>query len=242
MGLERIKEIMKAKGITQDELAEKSGVPKSTLSKITAGINTNPTLETVKAIVSALGCTLNDLDDTVLARVDLRERKLLMKYHELSPNGKDIIDTTVDKLLEYEREQSQKFIQQYNEEYSKELIHYRQIPLSIYTVSAGTGAFLDSEHYEIIEIPDTPETKPANFAIKTKGDSMEPVYYDNDIILVKQQPCIEIGEIGVFNLKGEGYIKKLGNGELISLNPKYPPIKISESDNLRVSGKVIGKL
>lgn len=59
----RINDIRKEKGISLDELCERSGVPKGTLSKITAGITDNPTLETVKAIARALGCTLDDFDD-----------------------------------------------------------------------------------------------------------------------------------------------------------------------------------
>jgi len=61
MGLERINEIRKELGITIEELSEKSGVPISTLKKISAGITTNPSLDTVKAIARALNCTLDDL-------------------------------------------------------------------------------------------------------------------------------------------------------------------------------------
>lgn len=59
----RINEIRREKNISIDELSDLSGVPKGTLSKITAGITTNPTLETVKAIARALGCRLDDFDD-----------------------------------------------------------------------------------------------------------------------------------------------------------------------------------
>ena len=62
MGLERINTIRKDKGITIEELSEKSGVPVSTLKKICAGITTNPNIGTVKAIVKALECKLDDLD------------------------------------------------------------------------------------------------------------------------------------------------------------------------------------
>lgn len=43
-----------------DELVKRSGIPKGTLSKITAGINTNPTLSTIQALCSALNCSLDD--------------------------------------------------------------------------------------------------------------------------------------------------------------------------------------
>ena len=53
------------------------------------------------------------------------------------------------------------------------------------------------------------------------------------------------GEIGIFALNGEAYIKKLQNDTdgifLISLNEKYAPIKVSENDRLDIFGKVLGK-
>lgn len=62
----RINEIRKSKNLSVDELCERSGIPKGTLSKITAGITTSPTLDTVRAIANALNCTLDDLDDKPL--------------------------------------------------------------------------------------------------------------------------------------------------------------------------------
>lgn len=63
MGLERINEIRKERKITLDELAELSGVPKSTLSKITSGQTQNPNLDTVKAIAKALNVPVDYFDD-----------------------------------------------------------------------------------------------------------------------------------------------------------------------------------
>ena len=62
----RINEIRKSKNLSVDELCERSGIPKGTLSTITAGITTSPTLDTVRAIANALNCTLDDLDDKPL--------------------------------------------------------------------------------------------------------------------------------------------------------------------------------
>ena len=42
MGLEKITELRKAKGMTIEDLAIKSGIPISTIKKISAGITTNP--------------------------------------------------------------------------------------------------------------------------------------------------------------------------------------------------------
>lgn len=55
MGLERLNEIKKSKGLTNEQLAEMSGVPKTTIDKITAGTNTNPKLGTLQSLCRALG-------------------------------------------------------------------------------------------------------------------------------------------------------------------------------------------
>lgn len=53
----------KQAGLTIDELAEISGVPKGTLNKIIGGVTKAPTLDNMKAIARALGKTLADFDD-----------------------------------------------------------------------------------------------------------------------------------------------------------------------------------
>ena len=63
MGLNKIAEMRKTRGWTIDELSDRSGVPVSTIKKISAGITKRPNIETVKAIVHAMGFTLDDLDD-----------------------------------------------------------------------------------------------------------------------------------------------------------------------------------
>lgn len=79
----------------------------------------------------------------------------------------------------------------------------------MYKVSAGCGFELDEgDNWETIEISDTPEARRADYALTISGSSMEPVYYDGDIVLVKEQETVEMGQIGIFILDGSGYIKK----------------------------------
>lgn len=116
---------------------------------------------------------------------------------------------------------------------------------SMYKVSAGTGERLsDSDDWDEIEIPDTPEARRADFCLTIYGNSMEPVYYDGDIVLVKQQNAVERGQIGIFVIEGCGYIKKFGGDRLISLNDQYDDIMFSDydPDDIRCSGLVIGRV
>ena len=69
---------------------------------------------------------------------------------------------------------------------------------------------------------------------------MEPLYYDGDILLV--EPCkeISIGEIGIFIVNGESFVKKLGKNILISVNEEYSDIPITEETHCL--GLVVDKI
>lgn len=116
----------------------------------------------------------------------------------------------------------------------KRLLRLYDIP-----VSAGPGNYLCDSSYEMIEVDNTvPDL--ADYAVRVSGDSMMPRFVDQQIIFIHEQPALNEGEIGIFCLNSDTYIKKLGNACLISLNPKYDPIPIREHDDFRVLGKVVG--
>ena len=71
---------------------------------------------------------------------------------------------------------------------------------------------------------------------------MEPTYYDGQTVLIKKQNQIQIGEIGLFVIDGEAYIKQLGKNKLISHNKNYDDIHFNENMNILCVGKVLGAL
>lgn len=165
------------------------------------------------------------------------EQELLDIYNSLSPKSQGRLRERAEVLAELETP-----VVKEPEQVEEPTI---QIKHSYYRVSAGTGFNLpEGDDWEMIDIPDTPEARRADFAITIKGNSMEPVYFDGDIVLVKQQPAVELGEIGIFNIENNGYIKKFGGDRLISLNDAYDDIILSEYDEDRnhCLGKVIGRV
>ena len=109
------------------------------------------------------------------------------------------------------------------------------------TVSAGTGSFLDGEDYEMYASPDIPEE--ATFGVHVNGDSMEPRYHNEDLVWIEQTEQLDDGEIGIFYLDGNAYIKKFQNNKkgtyLISLNKKYDPIPVTENSSFKIFGRVL---
>ena len=112
-------------------------------------------------------------------------------------------------------------------------------------VSAGTGNFLVDGPKETIQLTKDVIPEAASYGVKISGDSMEPEFEDGQIAWVLKQDFVENGEIGIFSLNGEAYIKKLQDDKngvfLISLNVKYPPIPVGENDRFDILGKVVGK-
>ena len=95
-----ISEKRKQVGLTIDELAAKSGVPKGTLNKIINGYTRDPQIETVKSIARALDCTLEDFDDAPRVRtLSQDEYRLIQQYRLLDSVGQEIVQFIIEKEL-----------------------------------------------------------------------------------------------------------------------------------------------
>ena len=91
----------KQAGLTIDELAERSGVPKGTLNKIINGYTRDPQIETVKSIARALDCTLEDFDDSPRVRtLSTDEYDLIQQYRLLDSAGQEVVRYLLTKELE----------------------------------------------------------------------------------------------------------------------------------------------
>lgn len=191
-----------------------------------------------------------------------KRNNLIEIFNELSSHGKDeaphllnafssLNSTGQSEAVKRIRELSKiegyrKDDPEYDPEYQKASAPESKIIVLPYFragVSAGSGIFiLGNEAEDEIELPDLPEYEAADFAIDINGDSMEPDFSHDDIALVQQDAELSPGDIGVFVINGDAFIKELGENELISRNKDYKNIPIHEGDNVVCMGKVIGKV
>lgn len=259
---ERIKSIRESKGIAQIDLANATKISKQNIYKYENNIITNIPSDKIELIANYLEVSpsaimgwekvnitqyVDNISNAIFKKIHKQvkqskskkiyvlsdyEYKHIQKYRDLDSHGKKIVDVVLDE--EYNRILSYEDEQENGNEY---FIAYYDLP-----ASAGTGAFLHTDTTQKLKVPETPTTSRADFAIRVSGDSMEPKYYDGDILLVENTPDVEIGQIGIFVLNGTGYVKKKGKNGLISLNPKYDPIEPEAFDDCRCIGRVIGKL
>lgn len=67
-----------------------------------------------------------------------------------------------------------------------------------------------------------------DFCVFAKGDSMEPLIHDGDIIFVKSQPNVDNGQLAVIEIDDEACVKRIFQDNdkftLVSINSKYPPM------------------
>ena len=111
-------------------------------------------------------------------------------------------------------------------------------------VAAGHGTFQeDNLHMEVkLRAEDVPESY--DTIAKVAGDSMEPLIEDNDLLFIKVTSQVDINSIGIFQINGKNFVKKLkrdydGSWYLQSLNSGYEEIHLSENDDIRTIGEVV---
>lgn len=256
--IDRIKKIKNEKKITNDKLSEITGIPLSTLSKIMAGISDSPKLSNIVSIADALGCSLDYIvsgtpENHNNCTLSADELSLIDLYRKLDAHSKELVTMVANKesqrafaastaTTSVRRERATKTAKILPTVNSVSGLAKRSILLYDLSVSAGTGVYLDDAETEEIMIPENEKTRIADFALRINGNSMEPKYHDGDIVLVEDTDSVEVGELGIFVLDGNGYFKKFGGDRLISLNEDYGDILLDGYTEIVCCGRVVGKL
>lgn len=83
------------------------------------------------------------------------------------------------------------------------------------------------------------------FALKVKGDSMAPVFVEDDIVIIKKQNDCENNEYAVVIINGdEGTLKKIkktDNGIILQpLNPAYGPVMYTKEEMETIPIIIVG--
>ena len=270
--ISRIKQIKSDKKITNEKLSDLTGIPLGTLSKIMAGISDSPKLSNMVLIAEALGCTLDYIvsgtpENTNNYMLSDDEIAFIENYRQLDTHAKELLSLVASKELDRvgmvsessartsvrkpaaKAEPATKSAKILSSVLTpaastKSSSDFARRPVLLYDlpVSAGPGVYLDDELAEEISIPDNEKTASTDFALRISGNSMEPKYRDGDILLVEDTDNVEVGELGVFILDGNGYFKKFGGDRLISLNPEYGDILLRNYAEAVCCGRVVGKL
>ena len=116
------------------------------------------------------------------------------------------------------------------------------LPVYADRVSAGRGINIEDSGTEMMPFIDTGiyRLRDECYVLCIKGDSMEPHFADGDYIVVDPNQIPEQGDIGIFIIEDEGFVKQLGEKSLHSLNSKYDDIPLTP--DVRQAGKVLGTI
>ena len=228
---EQIKKYRNIKGMTQQDIADALGESSGrVIYNWEKGIG-RPDCDKLAKLCDLLGVSADELIGckSMAQRPTATEWNTLQKYRALDEHGKEVVDYMIDS--EYKRVTA-----------LTKKPKPRMLKIDWYTLpaSAGTGNILDSDLAEELYVPESAEAEQADFVISVGGDSMEPTYYDGDKVFVEKCVSIDIGEVGIFVVNSDVYIKELGSKCLISHNEKYKTIRIGENDSVYCCGRVIG--
>ena len=222
-----LKSLCDFKGVSVSSVLTRCGLSKSYGTNWKRG--SVPSLDAVIAIAEELNVSLDYIAFGKDSTIPTEYQSLITSYQELSKDNQQLLQDIISSMID---------IQNANKKRSE--IEYTTINLMINKASAGTGYDLEGNEFEPIQIVKTPEAEIADYALKVEGESMSPDFHTGDIVLVKEQPEIEIGQVGIFIYNNEGFIKERGEDRLISHNPKFDDIYPSENSEIICKGLVLG--
>ena len=236
---QQLRELIELKYGSVRQMALKIDMPASTINSILNRGILKSNVDNIFKICSAL---------------DIRPESLAegMDFHKQAENSSDIV-AIYEKLDEERQENVIDYAtvllnEQVSMKTSTVLEKYKDDDYIIdYVeglVAAGHGTFQeDNLHMEVkLRAEDVPESY--DTIAKVAGDSMEPLIEDNDLLFIKVTSQVDINSIGIFQINGKNFVKKLkrdydGSWYLQSLNSGYEEIHLSENDDIRTIGEVV---
>lgn len=216
----RLKQKRIEKGMTQAEIADIIRINRSSYNSWESG-RAKPNQKNLSALASILG-----VSDTYFES----EYDIMNHYLQLNPMNQQKADTYVEDLLQ-------------SQEQKKTIQLFAVEVLSDIALSAGAGeSFFDEQETEIVYSNE--EQYGYDIAAWIQGDSMNPVYEDGEIALIRANGFDYDGAVYALSWNDSVYIKRLyreKNGfRMVSLNHKYPDRFIPFEDEPRIVGLVVG--
>ena len=220
-----------AAGMDQAALAAQLGYTKTAVGNWELGL-TRPDIDNVPRLCKILGIPVTELlgmeQETALPTED---RRVLDAYHQLGKFDRNTVWQLMDRLL---------FVQDSKE---KARLRRKFQPLCRYeeAAAAGIGApMLDSAENATAYVLAANVPYGTNGIVHVNGRSMEPTFRDGSYVYVEMGAAVQPGQIGIFVVNGEAFIKEYQPDGLHSHNPRYKTIFTGEGVDVRCCGRVTG--
>lgn len=220
---EILKKIIEEKYQNVKAFSEKINIPYTTIRSILERGLLNAKVENVIRIADELNMRAEDM--LLLSEKENLNKDLYFYFEKLTKDSKlKVIDFAKSKLDEQNT-------------ISDNIVPFPTTLNLDAVVSAGTGEWQGEEIREEIEYDG--QIPPHDYVVRVNGDSMLPLFEDNQILFIRKTHEVRDGQIIVCMLNNETYVKKITNNRLVSLNKKYKDILINEYDDFKVIGVVV---
>ncbi|HCW7155395.1 XRE family transcriptional regulator, partial [Staphylococcus aureus] len=224
-----IRKFLNDSNMSQKKLAELINIKPSTLSDY-LNLRSNPSHGVIQRIADVFEVGKSDIDTTYKDDNDITSI-----YNKLTPPRQENVLNYANEQLEEQNSKGDNVV---------DINSYKQekTPVNVNgCVSAGVGERLHDETLftEMVKGP----IPTHDLALKVNGDSMEPMFKDGEIIFVEKTHNIKNGQIGIFIIEEEAYVKKVFVEDdrltLVSLNKDYDDLHFYRNKSVRLIGKVI---
>ncbi|HFI0175069.1 TPA: S24 family peptidase [Streptococcus suis] len=239
-----LQRLLAENNLKQSHLADRLEIPRSSFNEYVKG-TALPRPGNVQKIADYFGLKKSDIDPRFKStrpsvsipfpNFDPRQAILLSNYSKLNDTRKNKLLATSETLL---AEEQGKII-----DISEKRAEYdarKRISLSVPgKVSAGTGYWQEDDYDTMVDFyaDEIPDEKDYDTVAVVVGHSMEPKIKNGDFLFIKLKDQVDLNKIGIFQVDGENYVKKLKSDHLESLNKDYDNIQITEG--MRTIGEVV---
>lgn len=242
---DRLKFAMQNKNLNQSELSKLTGIGRNSISDYLKG-----KYEAKQDKIYILAKYLN-VNEAWLMGYDVSKERVSDEQRDVTKPTLTQINEVSSKLEEKRQKRVLAYAKHhYSVQQQGESIIYLQsykdskteeVTVNGY-VSAGTGETLVDDIEFTVNYP-AGVVPPHDFALQVNGDSMEPLFEHKEIIFVEENTSINSGQLGVFVVDGEAYVKKVfiyqDHIRLVSLNPKYEDMNFYGDSDVKFAGRVI---
>lgn len=226
-----IRKYRTAAGMDQATLAAKLGYTKTAIGNWELGL-TRPDIDNVPKLCKELKIPVTELlgmaAETALPAED---KALLEMYHQLSKFDKHTVRQIMDRLL----------FQLDTKEKARLRRAYMPLCQHEEAAAAGIGApMLDYAENETVYALQAKVPHGTDSIIHVNGRSMEPTFRDGSYVYIDSSATVQPGQIGIFVVNGEAFIKEYQPDGLHSHNSRYKTIYTGEGVEVRCCGRVTG--
>ncbi len=235
-----VKRYRLAAGMEQTDLAKMLGCSNNAIGGWELG-RTAPSIDLIPRVCEVLRIPISELMgiSAPLPILSENDKRILSRFHTLSDQNQGIVSGLMDQLI---AEQERLTLEQERTEMELLYRYHECIPEpELLSSAAGPGAPAP-EYVETVPryLRTSSLARKSDLLMRVNGNSMGDDYPDGSRVFVNTKEETSIGEVGVFIVNGEYFIKERREDCLYSRNREHDDVHFYEDTDVRHVGRVLG--